>query len=78
MEEALSSLPVMANFDPALPTISQTDVSYLHRIGHALLKEHSGGQLRIVQCESRFLTNIETHYANIELEILAVIWAASE
>ena len=44
-KEALSSPPVLANLDPALPTIVQTYASRLHGIGYALLKEHGGGQL---------------------------------
>ncbi|ROT64574.1 hypothetical protein C7M84_017480 [Penaeus vannamei] len=37
-------------------------------------KEHGHGQLRLVQCGSRFLTD-ESRYATIELEMLAASWA---
>ncbi|XP_045122967.1 uncharacterized protein LOC123511049 [Portunus trituberculatus] len=32
----------------------------------------------LVQCGSRFLTDAETRYATIELELLAVVWAMSK
>ena len=78
VKETLSSPPVLANFDPALPTILLMDASRLHGIGYALLQEHGGGQLQLVQCGSRFLTDTEACYATIELELLAVTWAASK
>ncbi|XP_045127763.1 uncharacterized protein LOC123514179 [Portunus trituberculatus] len=72
---ALASPPVLAAFDPALPTTLQTDASRLYGLGYALLQDHGGGQQRLVQCGSRFLTDTETRYATIELEMLAVVWA---
>ncbi|XP_045105474.1 uncharacterized protein LOC123500985 [Portunus trituberculatus] len=70
--------PVLAHFDPALPVVLQTDASRLHGIGYALLQDHGQGCTRLVQCGSRFLTDAETRYATIELELLAVVWAMSK
>lgn len=70
--------PVLAHFDPALPVILQTDASRLHGIGYALLQDHGQGRTRLIQCGSRFLTDAETRYATIELELLAVVWAMSK
>lgn len=39
-----------------------------------LLQDNGQGRIRLVQCGSRFLTDTETDYAIIELEILAVAW----
>lgn len=75
VKKALASPPVLAVFDPQLPTILQTDASRLYGIGYALLQDHGGGHLRLVQCGSRFLTDTETRYATIELEMLATVWA---
>ena len=75
VKEALASPPVLAAFDPAFPTTLQTDASRLHGLGYALLQDHGGGQQRLIQCGSRFLTDAETRYATIELELLAVVWA---
>lgn len=75
VKQALSSPPVLATFDPALPTVLQTDASRLYGIGFALLQDHGGGKFRLVQCGSRFLADAETRYTTIELEMLAVVWA---
>ncbi|XP_066961762.1 uncharacterized protein [Macrobrachium rosenbergii] len=56
----------------------QTDASRLNGIGYALLKDHGSGHLRLVQCGSQFLTDAETRYATIELEMLAVVWSMSK
>ncbi|KAG0729731.1 Retrovirus-related Pol polyprotein from transposon opus [Chionoecetes opilio] len=74
VKKALSSTPVLAHFDPALPTVLQTDASRLKGLGYALLQRH-GTKLRLVQCGSRFLSDTETRYAVVELELLAVVWA---
>ncbi|XP_068232095.1 uncharacterized protein [Palaemon carinicauda] len=78
VKQALSSPPVLASFDPTLPTILQTDASRLYGIGYALLQDHGSGRLRVVQCGSRFLADAETRYATIELEMLAVSWALTK
>lgn len=75
VKEAQSSPPVLASFDPALPTVLQTDASCLYGLGYALLQDHGGGQFRLIQCGSRFLTDTETRYATIKLELLAIVWA---
>jgi len=75
VKQAFSNPPVLASFNPTIPTVLQTDASRLYGVGYALLQDHGGGQLRLVQCGSRFLTDAETRYATIELELLAVVWA---
>lgn len=75
VKAALIDPPVLASFDPTLPTILQTDASRLNGIGFALLQDHGSGRLRLIQCGSRFLTEAETRYATIELELLAAVWA---
>lgn len=78
VKKALSQPPVLATFDAALPTILQTDASRLYGLGYVLLQDHGGGRTRLVQCGSRFLTDAETRYATIELELQAVVWAMSK
>lgn len=70
--------PVLAQFDPALPVLLQSDASRLNGIGYALLQDHGQGRTCLVQCGSRFLTDTETRYATIELELLAAVWAMSK
>ena len=74
VKKALSSPPVLAHYDPSLPTVLQTDAARLKGLGYALLQLH-GDRWRLVQCGSRFLTDTESRYAMVELELLAVVWA---
>ncbi|ROT75492.1 hypothetical protein C7M84_005962 [Penaeus vannamei] len=54
VKAALLSPPVLAPFNPKLPVTLQTDASRLYGLGYALFQEHGHGQLRLVQCGSRF------------------------
>lgn len=74
VKETLISPPILAHYDPALPTMLQTDASRLHGFGFVLLQRHNE-VWRLVQCGSRFVTNTESRYAMIELELGAVFWA---
>ncbi|XP_068239977.1 uncharacterized protein [Palaemon carinicauda] len=73
-KEALIAPPVLALFDASLPTMLQTDASKLHGMGFVLLQQH-GEAWKLIQCGSRFLTDAETRYAVIEIEMAAVLWA---
>ena len=74
VKKALSSPPVLAHFDSSLPTVLQTDASRLTGLGYALLQRHQT-RWRLVQCGSRFLSDAESRYAVVELELLPVVWA---
>jgi len=74
VKSALVAPPVLAHFDPALPTALQTDASRRKGLGFALLQQHDR-KWRLVQCGSRFLSDTESRYAMVELELLAVVWA---
>ena len=74
VKAALSQPPTLAPFDPSLPTMLQTDAARLKGLGYALLQQHDD-TWRLVQCGSRFLTDTETRYAMVELEMLAALWA---
>ena len=54
-----------------------TDAS-THGIGLVLQQQTPAGAWVLVQAGSRFLTTGESRYAIIELEMLAVVWAASK
>ncbi|XP_064116668.1 uncharacterized protein LOC135222514 [Macrobrachium nipponense] len=73
-KEALIAPPVLAHFDASLPTMLQTDASRLHGMGFVLLQQH-GEAWKLIQCRYRFLTDAETRYAVIEVEMAAVLWA---
>ncbi len=74
LKNILGAPPVLAQYDPSLPTMLQTDASKLKGLGYALLQKH-GNLWKLVQCGSRFLSDTETRYAMIEIELLAVVWA---
>ena len=73
-KKALVSVPTLAHFDPTKPTALHTDASRRKGLGYALLQKHSG-RWRLVQYGSRFLTDTESRYAMVELELLAATWA---
>ena len=64
----------MAPSDPKLPTMLQTDASTLKGLGFALVQNHED-VWKLTQAGSRFTTDIESRYAKVELELLAVVWA---
>ena len=74
VKSVLAAPPVMAFFDPSLPTMLQTDAARTKGLGFALLQRH-GDTWRLVQCGSRFLTDTESRYAVVEIELAAVLWA---
>ena len=55
----------------------QPDAALSKGLGFALLQQH-GGIWRLVQCGSRFLTDTESRYAMVELEMLAALWAMNK
>ena len=73
----VNSDTVLALFDPSRPTRLETDASRLNGLGFVLRQLHEDSW-RIVQCGSRFLTDAETRYAVIELELLALVWATKK
>ena len=74
MKCVLPAPPVMAFFDPRLPAVLQTDTSSTRGMGFATL-QRQGDEWRLVHCESRFLTDIDTRHAVIEVELAAYLWA---
>ena len=78
IKEAFFSPPVLATFDPALPSVLQTNASRLYGLGYTLLQDQGGEELRFIQCGSRFRTDTGTRYATIKLELLAVVWAMTK
>ena len=73
-KEILCSPHILVAFDPNLETMLQTDASRLKGVGFALLQKHQA-TWKLVQAGSRFITETESNYAMVELELLAVVWA---
>jgi len=72
VKEAVSSTPVLRFFDPGIPAMIQTDASSTG-IGAVLLQNDQP-----VAYVSRALTDAETRYAQIEKELLAIVFAAEK
>ena len=67
---------IVAYYDPKKPTALHTDASRLEGLGFVLRQQSQDGSWHVTQAGLRFLSNAETRYAMIELDLLAIIWAA--
>jgi RNase H-like domain found in reverse transcriptase len=70
-------LPSLRQFDPSLETALHTDASRKNGLGYALLQKHPEGW-HLVQAGSRFVTDAESNYAMVELEMKGVEWAVKK
>ena len=70
----LISPSVLQFFQPGQALRLETDASALKGLGYALW-QWQDGKWRLIQCGSRYLSDAESRYAIIELELLAVVWA---
>ncbi len=71
----LSQPPVLTTFDPGRKTMLQTDASRTKGLGYALLQLDNNDRWRLVEANSRFISDTEFRYAMVEMELLAVKWA---
>lgn len=61
------------------PTALLTDASRLNGLAYALLQEEpKEGTWRLVKCGSRFISETESRYAMVKLELLANTWAVNK
>lgn len=72
-KQSLTSAPTLSFFDLTKPTRLCTDASR-QGLGF-VLQQKSGDMWALIQAGSRFLSDTESRYAIIELELLAVSWA---
>ena len=75
-KQALTSAPTVFFFDLDKPTRLCTDASR-QGLGF-VLQQKNGDNWALVQAGSRFLSDAESRYAIIELELLAVSWAITK
>ena len=74
MKQSLTVAPILSFFDATRPSRLCTDASR-HGLGFILQQRTPEGIWTLIQAGSRFLTDTESRYAVIELEMLAVCWA---
>ena len=75
-KKSLTTQPALSFFDLTKPTRLSTDASR-QGLGYILQQQH-GESWSLVQASSRFLSDAESRYAIIELELLAVAWAVAK
>ena len=73
----LCQTKTLKHFDPAKKITLQTDASRLNGIGYVLLQEENGKSF-VIQCGSRYLSETESRYAAVEIELLAIVWAVQK
>ena len=74
---SLTIAPVLSFFDANRPSRLCTDASR-QGLGFILQQQNPEGIWNLIQAGSRFLTDAESRYAVIELEMLAVCWAINK
>ncbi len=77
-KKALTSPPVLMTFDPARPTMLQTDAARTKGLGYVLMQEGPDGNWHLIEANSRFISDAQSRYAMVELELLAVAYAMTE
>ena len=75
VKAALVKPPALSFFDAKRGTVLETDAERLKGPGFCLRQQDEGGTWHLIQCGSRFVTETETRYAVIEVEMLAIVWA---
>ena len=71
LKKELSKSPCLAHFDPNLETKLETDASRKKGFGYVLLQKQNS-EWKMVAAGSRYLKDVETRYAMVELEALAI------
>ncbi|XP_043232767.1 uncharacterized protein LOC122387025 [Amphibalanus amphitrite] len=72
---AIQAFPRPGNITDLRP---ETDAARSGGLGYCLLQQDAAGRWRLIQCGSRFLSDAESRYAVIELELLALAWACKK
>ncbi|XP_014249829.1 uncharacterized protein K02A2.6-like [Cimex lectularius] len=77
IKKDLTEAPLLAFYDPELPTrVSADSTSY--GLGGVLLQQQKKGEWQPVSYISRMLSDTEQNYSNIEREALAVAWCCDK
>ncbi len=74
LKRMLLQSPVLAIYDPSLPTFISTDASD-YGLGAVLTQLHPDGFERVIAFASRTLSTSERKYSAVEKEALACVWA---
>ena len=75
--ENLTSLTVLAMYDPALPLFLACDASD-KELGACIFQHNSAGQEQVFEYASKTLTKAERNYSQIEKEELSIIYGVQK
>ena len=76
--QTLSSPRILTSYDRLRPLRLEIDAAQSRGLGMALWQQQEDGQLRLLQCASRHITETESRYSANEIELLAVTWAVQK
>lgn len=76
VKKSLTSTPILSYFDPGKETCLCTDAS--HQGLGFILQQKTDSIWSLIQAGSRFLSDPDSRYAIIELELQAVAWAITK
>ena len=76
-KQVLTKAPILAHYDVNKPTKLRTDGSLLNGVAAVLYQQH-GNLWKPVEFASRYLSDAEKNYHNIEIEMLAVTWGCEK
>ena len=76
-KQCLTSAPVLAHYDPILPIILAGDAS-AYGVGAVISHSYPDGLERPIAYASRTLSSVESKYAQVEKETLAMIFGLSK
>ena len=77
-KSALCEVPYLAYYSPVRKTALYTDASRINGLGFVMKQQQDDGSWRVVRAGSRFLSDAESRYAMIELELLSIAWAMAK
>ena len=77
LKSELTKTTCLAHFDPKHETRLETDASRKKGFGYALLQKHDK-DWKIVAAGSRYLKDVETRYAMVELEAIAILYGIKQ
>ena len=77
IREKLTSLTVLAMYDPALPLFLACDASD-KELGACIFQHNSAGQEQVFEYASKTLTKAERNYSQIEKEELSIIYGVQK
>ncbi|KAL3200606.1 hypothetical protein MRX96_012890 [Rhipicephalus microplus] len=76
LKERLTKPPILATFNPNLPTQVHVDAS--HKAFGAVLTQTHGDTTRVVEYASKKVSDSNSHKHSTELEAIAAHWAVTE